>query len=79
LKETSNYQFVTLKSKTTVEETIQLALEKFNLKDSNQDNFSLIQVLLYHGINERTLNNDECPLQLLQQLRKVKTRENIIN
>lgn len=69
IKESSTYQTVIINLKTTVNETIEMALEKFGI-NKKIDKFSLIEVLLNHDLNERLLNSNDCPLQLIRKLRK---------
>lgn len=69
IKDTSCYQTILINSQTTVLRTIKMALEKFQInKQVNQ--FSLIEVLLDQDVNERLLNANDYPLQLIKKLRK---------
>ena len=69
IKETSCYQTILISSQTTVLQTVALALDKFQI-GKQADQFSLIEVLLDQGVNERLLGAGEQPLQLIKRLRK---------
>ena len=69
IKEASCYQTILISSQTTVLRTVALALDKFQI-GKQADQFSLVEVLLDQGVNERLLGAGEQPLQLIKRLRK---------
>ncbi|XP_050389110.1 diacylglycerol kinase theta [Patella vulgata] len=63
---------------TTTKEIIIHALRKFNVEETNPDNYSLVEVLLDRGVTERPIAHDEKPWQLIQQRRKDSLRQNMM-
>ncbi|XP_073252302.1 diacylglycerol kinase theta-like [Porites lutea] len=60
---------------TRVTDVIQIALEKFGLKDANPDDFSLTEVHLNYGVQERRMDHNDCPWKTLVDIRKKSIRK----
>lgn len=61
---------------TLVQDVIRNALEEFGMDGTTWNKYNLIEVSLERGVAERTANPQENMLQLIRNLRKVRT-ENI--
>lgn len=60
---------------TRVTDVVQIALEKFGLKDANPDDFSLTEVHLNYGVQERRMDHNDCPWKTLVDIRKKSIRK----
>ncbi|XP_046350974.1 diacylglycerol kinase theta-like isoform X3 [Haliotis rufescens] len=80
----AGYKNISVNKEMTAEEVITTALRRFGVElcspwcvqDADPDNYSLIEVLLDRGVNERVLMRDERPWQIIQQSRKDSLRQN---
>ncbi|XP_028405836.1 diacylglycerol kinase theta-like [Dendronephthya gigantea] len=74
-REGSSFKTFKVQSTTTVEEVVKNAITKFSLENKNPEDFSLIITHLYDGVNERVMEEDECPWKILTEMKRRSIRE----
>ncbi|XP_068736366.1 diacylglycerol kinase theta-like isoform X2 [Montipora capricornis] len=72
---TSMFKTIPVTAVTTVSDIISIALEKFGLKGESPEEFSLTEVHLDHGVQERRLEKSDCPWKMLMDIRKKSIRK----
>ncbi|XP_027044816.1 diacylglycerol kinase theta-like isoform X2 [Pocillopora damicornis] len=72
---TGTFKIIPVTAQTTVTEVISAALEKFGLKDANENDFSLTEVNLTQGVHERRMEHNDCPWKSLMDIRKKSVRK----
>ncbi|XP_020604326.1 diacylglycerol kinase theta-like isoform X2 [Orbicella faveolata] len=71
----ATFKTIPVTAVTTVTDVIQIALEKFGLQGANPDNYSLTEVHLNQGVQERRMENSDCPWKTLMDVRKKSIRK----
>ncbi|XP_014666531.1 PREDICTED: diacylglycerol kinase theta-like isoform X2 [Priapulus caudatus] len=64
------YKNIPVTSNTSADQVISYALKKFGMDSAEPGDYKLVEVLLERGIQQRELTRDECPWQIMQQIRK---------
>lgn len=72
---TSVFKTIPVTAVTTVAEVIRVALDKFGLKGESPEDYSLTEVHLNHGVQERRMEDSDCPWKTLMDLRKKSIRK----
>ena len=68
--EVRGHQPVTINLRTTAQEMIQTAMEKFVISASLLEQFCLVEMLVDQDVTKRVMNADEFPLQIIKQSRR---------
>jgi len=71
----SAFKTIPVTAVTTVTDVIQIALDKFGLQGANPDDYSLTEVHLNHGVQERRMEYNDCPWKTLMDIRKKSIRK----
>ncbi|XP_066297998.1 diacylglycerol kinase theta-like [Branchiostoma lanceolatum] len=69
------YKTIPVTNTTTVDEAIQMALEKFGLREEDPSYYSLVEVLIDKGVQERVMQRDEYPWPQLVDARQGSLRQ----
>ncbi|XP_071481148.1 diacylglycerol kinase theta-like isoform X2 [Diadema antillarum] len=65
---------ISITSYISVEEIIDMALHKFGLEDEEPKQYSLVEMIMDHELQERVMERDECPWTQLLKARKSSLR-----
>ncbi|XP_067048570.1 diacylglycerol kinase theta-like isoform X1 [Acropora muricata] len=72
---TSMFKTIPVTAVTTVSEIINVALEKFGLKGASPEDYTLTEVHLNEGVQERRMDKSDCPWKILLNIRKKSVRK----
>lgn len=72
---TSMIKTIPVTAVTTVSEIINVALEKFGLKGASPEDYTLTEVHLNEGVQERRMDKSDCPWKILLNIRKKSVRK----
>jgi len=72
---TSMFKTIPVIAVTTVSEIINIALEKFGLKGASPEDYTLTEVHLNQGVQERRMDKSDCPWKILLNIRKKSVRK----
>ena len=74
-REGSSFKTIKVQCTTTVAEVVKNALTKFVLMDKKPEDFFLVMTHLFDGVNERIMDDDECPWKILTDMKRKSIRE----